>query len=149
MSLRHSCVVLAAAQGHFPVGSWTSCPVWFWFSLVFNLGSIRPENLVSQSDCPLAAHLQTFSEERLLSGHSAVKLRLVELSQSRHWVLGYLSHQGPSPLIAPFGWMTRSRRSPGCSKLLPLRNDEGHCAHGDLWCGRILFLVGFPRSLPT
>ena len=63
-----------------------------------------------------------FNEERLPSGPSAIKPRSaeccsddcpsgsfshlhsgsLELSQSDHWVLGHLSCQGPSPLMAQF-----------------------------------------------
>ena len=40
-----------------------------------------------------------------------------------------------------------SSRSLGGSKLLPFKNDGGHCVLGDLqWCRH--FLVHFPRSVP-
>ena len=96
-----------------------------------NLGFIRPENLVSHSlrvlyalFCKLQACFHvSFTEERLLSGHSAIKPRSVECCsdgcpsgsfshlhtgpvepcQSDHQVLGHLSYQGPSPPIALFG----------------------------------------------
>ena len=94
----------------------------------------------------------SFSEERLLSGHSAIKPRSVEyfsdgcpsgsfshlhtksvvLHESDHRVLGHLSFQGPSPPIAQFGRTASSRKSPGCSKLLPFKNYGGHCALGNL-----------------
>ena len=49
--------------------------------------------------------------------------------------------------IAQFGWVARSRKSLGCSKLLPFKNDGGHCVLGDLQCCRH-FLEPFPRSVP-
>ena len=87
-------------------------------------------------------------EERLLSDYSAIKSKSVEccrdgcpsgsfshlhteslkLSQSDHQVLGHLSYEGPSPLIAQFGRVASSRKSPGCSKRLPFKNYGDHCA---------------------
>ena len=58
----------------------------------------------------------------------------LELCQSDHWVLGHLPDQGPSPPIAQFGWAPSSRKSLGGSKLLPFKNDGGHCVLGDLQC---------------
>ena len=52
-----------------------------------------------------------------------------------------------SPPIAQFGRACSSRKSPGDSKLLPFKNDGGHCVLGDLQCCRNV-LVPFPRSLP-
>ena len=89
----------------------------------FNLGFIRPENLVSHSLRVQAGFPVSVTEERLLSGFSAIKPRSVEccsdgcaigsffhlhtgspeLIQSDHRVLGHLSYQGPSPAIAQFG----------------------------------------------
>ena len=71
----------------------------------------------------------------------------LEPCQSDHRVLGHLPDQGPSPPIAQFGWAASSRKSLGGSKLLPFKNDGGHCVLGDLQCCRI-FLVPFPRSVP-
>ena len=55
-----------------------------------------------------------------------------EPCQSDHRVLGHLPDQGPSPLIAQSGWAASSRKSIGGYKLLPFKNDGGHCVHGDL-----------------
>ena len=44
-----------------------------------------------------------------------------------YWVLGHLPEQGPSPPIAQFGRAASSRNSLGGSKLLPFKNDGGHC----------------------
>uniref|UniRef100_A0A8C7JNB5 P2X purinoceptor n=1 Tax=Oncorhynchus kisutch TaxID=8019 RepID=A0A8C7JNB5_ONCKI len=63
----------------------------------------------------------------------------LELFQSDHRVLGDFHDQGPSPLIAQFGWVANSRKSLGGSKLLPIKNDGGHCRN---------VLVPFPRSVP-
>jgi hypothetical protein len=71
----------------------------------------------------------------------------LELCQSDNRVLGHLPEQGPSPLIAQFGWAGSSRKSLGGSKLLPFKNDLGHCVLGDLQCCRNV-LVPFPRSVP-
>jgi hypothetical protein len=56
----------------------------------------------------------------------------LELCQSDHQILGHLPYQGPSPPIAQFGRVASSRRSVGGSKLLPFKNDRGHCVLGDL-----------------
>ena len=109
----------------------------------------------------------SFTEESLLSGHSAIKPRSVEccsdgcpsgsfshlhtgsleLSQSDHQVLGHLSYQGPSPPIAQFGLEASSRKSFGSSKLLPFKNYGGHCALGNLQYS-IVLSVAFSRSVP-
>ncbi len=105
----------------------------------FYLGLIRPENRI----CHHLGVLQVFfsklhagfhvscTEERIPSGHSAIKPRLVEgcsdgwlsttfshlpnasleLSHSDLWVLLYLSHQGSSPPIAQFGRTASSRKA--------------------------------------
>ncbi len=122
----------------------------------FYLGLIRPENLI----CHHLGVLQVFfsklhagfhvscNEERLPSGHSAIKPRLVEgcsdgwlsttfshlpnasleLSHSDLWVLLYLSHQGSSPPIAQFGRTASSRKGSGHPKRLPFKDYGGHCA---------------------
>ena len=54
--------------------------------------------------------------------------------------------QGPSSPIAQFGWMPSSRKSHGGFKLLPFKNDGGHCIFGDLQWSRNV-LVPFPRSV--
>jgi hypothetical protein len=69
-----------------------------------------------------------------------------ELCQSDR-VLGHLPDQDPSPLIAQIGWVASSRKSLGCSKLIPFKNDGGHCVLGNLQCC-IIVLVPFPRSVP-
>ena len=93
-----------------------------------------------------------FTEEWLPSGHSIIKASLVEgcrdgcpsgrfshlhrgtleLCRSDLQVLGHLTGQGPSPLIAQFGQEASSRKSLGGSKLLPFKNDGGYCVLGDL-----------------
>ena len=141
----------------------------------FNLGLIRPENLISHSLGVLhvffgklyAGFHMSCTEERLPSGHSAIKPRLVEgcsdswlcgtfshlptasleLSHSDLWVLLYLSHQGSSPTIAQFGWTARSRKSSGHPKLLPFKDYGGHCALRNLECCRNYF-VTLARSVP-
>ncbi len=131
----------------------------------FYLGLIRPENLI----CHHLGVLQMFfsklhagfhvscTEERLPSGHSAIKPRLVEgcsdgwlsttfshlpnasleLSHSDLWVLLYLSHQGSSPPIAQFGRTASSRKGSGRPKRLPFKDYGGHCALRNLKCSRI------------
>ena len=64
-------------------------------------------------------------------------------SVSDYQVIDHLPDQGPSPLIDQFGQTASSRKSLCGSKLLPFKNDGGHCALGDLQC-----LVPFPRSVP-
>ena len=71
----------------------------------------------------------------------------LELCQSDHRILGHLPDQGTSPPIAQFGQAASSRKSLGGSKLLPLKNDGGHCVLGNFQCCRT-FLVPFPRSVP-
>uniref|UniRef100_A0A672SMU7 alpha-1,2-Mannosidase n=1 Tax=Sinocyclocheilus grahami TaxID=75366 RepID=A0A672SMU7_SINGR len=44
-----------------------------------------------------------------------------------HQVLGHHSNQSPSPSVAQFGQESRSRKSPGYFKLLPLRVTETTC----------------------
>ncbi len=141
----------------------------------FYLGLIRPENLI----CHHLGVLQVFfsklhagfhvscTEERLPSGHSAIKPRLVEgcsdgwlsttfshlpnasleLSHSDLWVLLYLSHQGSSPPIAQFGRTASSRKGSGRPKRLPFKEYGGHCALRNLKCSRICF-VTLARSVP-
>ena len=46
-----------------------------------------------------------------------------------------------------FGWAAGSRKSLGGSKLLPFKNDGGHCVLVNLQCW-INVLVSFPRSVP-
>ncbi len=139
------------------------------------LGLIIPENLI----CHHLGVLQVFfsklhagfrvscTEERLPSGHSAIKPRLVEgcsdgwpsttfshlpnasleLSHSDHWVLLYLSHQGSSPPIAQFGRTASSRKGSGRPKRLPFKDYGGHCALRNLKCSRN-FCVTLARSVP-
>ena len=71
----------------------------------------------------------------------------LELCQSDHQVLGHHHDQGPSPPIAQFGWVTSSKKCLGGSKLLPFKNDGGHCVLVYLQrCRNVL--VPFPRSVP-
>ncbi len=101
------------------------------------------------------------TEERLPSGHSAIKPRLVEgcsdgwlsttfshlpnasleLSHSDLWVLLYLSHQGSSPPIAQFGRTASSRKGSGRPKRLPFKDYGGHCALRNLKCSRNFFVT--------
>ncbi len=134
----------------------------------FYLGLIRPENLICHHLGVLHAGFHvSCTEERLLSGHSAIKPRLVEgcsdgwlsttfshlpnasleLSHSDLWVLLYLSHQGSSPPIAQFGRMASSRKGSGRPKRLPFKDYGGHCALRNLKCSRIFF-VTLARSVP-
>ena len=136
----------------------------------FNLGFFRPEDLVSHClsvfRCLLAnskwAVMCLFNlgvvsvwplyRKGLIGGvlqrwFSHLHNGTLELCQSDHRVLGHLPDQGPSPLIAQFGWTTSSRKSLGGPKLLPFKNDRGHCVLGDLQCCRNI-LVPFPRSAP-
>ena len=71
----------------------------------------------------------------------------LELCQCDHQDLGHLPDQGPSRQIALFARVASSRMSLGDSKLLPLKNDGGHCVLGDLQCCRNV-LVPFSRSVP-
>ena len=138
----------------------------------FNLGFIRPVNIVSQGlrvlRCLLAnSKHMPLTEEWLPSGHSTIKVWLVEccrdgypsgrfshlhrgtleFCQSDYWVLGHLPDKGPSLQIAQFGWVSSSRKSLGGSKLLLFKNDGGHCVLRDLQC-YIYFWVPFSRSVP-
>ena len=105
-----------------------------------------------------------FTEEWLPSGHSTINAWLVdgcrdgcpsgkfshlqrgplELCQSDHRILGHLPDQGPSPWMLS---LASSRKILDGSKLLPFKNDGGHCVLGDLQCSRN-FLVPFPRYVP-
>ena len=51
------------------------------------------------------------------------------------------------PRLLSLGRVANSRKSVGGSKLLPFKNNGGHCVLGDLQCCRNV-LVPFPRSLP-
>ena len=132
----------------------------------FYLGLIRPKNLISHhigvlqvffSKVHAGFHVSC-TEERLPSGHSAIKPRLVdccsdglltttfshlptaslELSHSDLWVLLYLSHQGSfqKKLIAQFGRTASSRKGSGRPKRLPFKDYGGHCALRNLKCSR-------------
>ncbi len=54
--------------------------------------------------------------------------KIMELNQSDHRCLDHLSNQDPSPAIAQFGQEARSRKSPDCFKLHPLRIVEAKCS---------------------
>ncbi len=141
----------------------------------FYLGLIRPENLICHhlgvlqvlfSKLHAGFHVSC-TEERLPSGHSAIKPRLVEgcsdgwlsttfshlpnasleLSHSDLWVLLYLSYQGSSPPIAQFGRTASSRKGSGRPKRLPFKDYGGHCALRNLKCSRNVF-VTLARSVP-
>ena len=79
----------------------------------FNLGFIRPENLVYFGK--LQEDSQHFTEEWLQSSHfgklSNIQRGTLELCQNDHWVLGHLLDQDPSPLIAQFGQASCFRKS--------------------------------------
>ncbi len=136
------------------------------------LGLIRPENLICHHLGVLFSKLHagfhvSCTEERLPSGHSAIKPRLVEgcsdgwlsttfshlpnasleLSHSDLWVLLYLSHQGSSSPIAQFGRTASSRKGSGHPKRLPFKDYGGHCALRNLKCSRNVF-VTLARSVP-
>ncbi len=49
---------------------------------------------------------------------------IMEFNKSDHRVLGHHSNQSPSPSIVQFCLEASSRKSPGCSKLLPFRVTE-------------------------
>ncbi len=107
-----------------------------------------------------------FTEEKLQFGHFAIKPRLVEcrsdvcpsLSFShlhiRSWsstrvTISVLitSNQDPSPSIAQFGQEARSRKSPDCFKLHPLRIMKAKCSCEP--SSQHNFFVVFPRSVST
>ncbi|KAI2654737.1 hypothetical protein H4Q32_011522 [Labeo rohita] len=120
------------------------------------LGLIKPENLISHHLGVLQVFFSKLHVERLPSGHSDIKPRLVEgcsdgclsttfshlpttsleLSHSDLWVLLYLSHQGSSPPIAQFGWTASSRKGSGRPERLPFKDFGGHCALRNLKCSR-------------
>jgi hypothetical protein len=52
----------------------------------------------------------------------------LELCQIDHRVLGHLPDQGPCPLIAQFVQAASSKKILGGSKLIPFKNDGGHCS---------------------
>ncbi len=54
--------------------------------------------------------------------------KIMELNQSDHQCLDHLSNQDPAPSIAQFGQEARSRKSPDCFKLHPLRIMEAKCS---------------------
>ena len=112
------------ASGQCPVGRWTFSPVGGAFARhdtlnwgQFNLGFIRPENLVSHTPSGLQ------------SGHSAINPRLV-VSQwwetSRRTTIStqdFWKALSPPPIAS-------AKKSRGRSKLLPFKNNGGHCALG-------------------
>ncbi len=133
------------------------------------LGPIRPENLICHHLSKLHAGFHvSCTEEKLPSGHSAIKPRLVEgcsdgwlsttfshllnasleLSHSDLWVLLYLSHQGSSPPIAQFGRTASSRKGSGRPKRLPFKDYGGHCALRNLKCSRNFCNLGQICALP-
>ncbi len=99
------------------------------------------------------------TEERLPSGHSAIKPRLVEgcsdgwlsttFSSSPECISGAQPQWslGSSPPIAQFGRTASSRKGSGRPKRLPFKDYGGHCALRNLKCSRIFF-VTLARSVP-
>ncbi len=73
--------------------------------------------------------------------------KIMELNQSDHQCLDHLSNQDPSPSIAQFGQEARSRKSPDCFKLHPLRIMEAKCSY-EPSTQQNIFVV-FPRSVST
>ncbi len=74
--------------------------------------------------------------------------KIIELNQSDHQCLDHLSNQDPSPSIAQFGQEARSRKSPDCFKLHPLRIMEAKCFCEPSTQQNYFFVV-FPRSVST
>ena len=93
--------------------------------------------------CKLQA--MSFTEERLLSGHSAIKPRSVEWWLS-FWKFLESPHRISGATMVLLLVKASSRKSLGCSKRIPFKNYGGHCALGNLQCSRILFVV-FHRSV--
>ena len=77
------------------------------------------------------------------------------LCQSDHPVLGHLPDQDPYPLIAQFGQAASSKKSPGGTKLLPFKNDVGHCVLRELFfslpqiCTSTQSCLGCLRTIPS
>ncbi len=90
------------------------------------------------------------TEERLPSGHSAIKPRLVE-GCSDGWHSTTFSHLPNASLELSHSdlWVLLylSRKSSGRPKRLPLKDYGGHCALRNLKCSRIFF-VTLARSVP-
>ena len=70
----------------------------------------------------------------------------LELCQNDHRVLGHLSYEGPSHLIAQFGQVASSRKSP-VPNFFYLRIMEDTVLLGTLYAAELFFLA-FPRSVP-
>ena len=67
----------------------------------------------------------------------------VSHSGSLELIQSDLSYQGPFPPNSQFGRVASSRKSPGCSKLLPFKNYGGHRALEGLQCSRKV-VIAFP-----
>lgn len=96
-----------------------------------------------------------FPEEWLPSGHSTIKAWLVdycrdgwlcgrfsslhsgteEFWKSSQWVISHLPNW-PFPLTTQFRWPESFRRTSDGSKVLPLMDGQGHCAHWNLQSNR-------------
>ena len=142
------------AKGHCPVGWWTFTLLWNRFSsrisLYFVLFIFPSILIVSQSQSghsTIKVWLEECCSDGCPSGRfSHLHRGTLEPCQSDHRVIGHLPDQGPSPLNAQFGWAAGSRKSIGGSKLLPFKNDRGHCVLRELRRCRQL-LAPFPRSV--
>lgn len=73
-----------------------------------------------------------------------IYIYIVIIDQSDHWIIGHLPYKGPSPPISHLRWPARSRKSPGGSKVLPLTDDRGQCAHWTLQDSRNVSVL-FPQ----
>ncbi len=83
----------------------------------------------------------------------------MELNQSDHQCLDHLSNQDPFTSIAQFGQEARSRKSPDCFKVHPLRIMEAKCscepsnfkcqAKGMKTCAMSFFSVSFLINLQS
>ena len=136
----------------------------------FNLGFIRPENLVShgqkfafwQTPCRLSyafywgvASIWPHYHKRSdwwSAAEMIVLLKRSPISTEEFWssirlTIGFLVISLTKALLPWLLSLVSSRKSLGGSKLLPFKNDRGHCVLGDLQCCRNL-LVPFPRSVP-
>ena len=70
-----------------------------------------------------------------------------ELWSSVRVTIGFLVTSLTKALVPQLLSLASSRKGLGGSKLLPFKNDEGHCVLGDLQCCRH-FWVPFLRSVP-
>ena len=121
---RESCFSLSES----PLGAFWQIPGWLSCAFYWGVASTRLVECC-RDGCP--------------SGRfSHLHRGTLELCQSGHRVL---PDQGASPPLAQFGRAASSRKSLCGSKLLPFKNDGGHCVLGNFQCYRNV-LVPFPRS---